>query len=174
MRAAPIRMKTARMIMAPRIPQRRTGRWYIEGTPNVLKIRMKTNRLSTERAYSMTYPVRYSTAGCRPKRHAIPAPKRSARPTHPAVHADASRIDMSCGFLRTAMISTNIRTSTKTTKPPQIAGVPIDTGNPYASRKVVWKEYDDTAPPPIPEGALSPEMIEQDLHADGDEDEAAD
>ena len=79
----------------------------------------------------MTYPVRYSTAGCRPKRHAIPAPNRRARTTHPAVHADASRIDMSCGFLRTAMISAAIRTNIKPTKPPQSAGVPIDCDNPW-------------------------------------------
>jgi hypothetical protein len=31
-------------------------------------------------------------------------------------------------------------------------GVPIDCGNPEASRKDVWKEYDDTAPPANPEG----------------------
>src|SRR5512143_3316085 len=93
-------------------------------------MRMKTNRLSTERAYSMTYPVTYSRAGRRPKCHAIPAPKRSARVIHPAVHAEASRIDMSCGFLRIAVISTAIRTNIAATKPPQSAGEPIDCGNP--------------------------------------------
>src|SRR5512140_2668068 len=93
-------------------------------------MRMKTNRLSTERAYSMTYPVRYSIPGLRPKYHAIPAPKRSARVIHPAVHTDASRIDMSCGFLRIARISTAIKRKMNTTNPPQSAGVPIDCGNP--------------------------------------------
>ena len=61
----------------------------------------------------------------------IPAPKRSARVIHPAVHAEASRIDMSCGFLRIAVISTAIRTNIMATKPPQSAGVPIDCGNPW-------------------------------------------
>src|SRR5512140_1261511 len=93
-------------------------------------MRMKTNRLSTERAYSMTYPVRYSIPGLRPEYHAIPAPKRSARVIHPAVHADASRIDMSRGFLRIARISTAIKRKMNRTNPPQSAGVPIDCGNP--------------------------------------------
>ena len=48
---------TPRMTMAPKIPYLSTRGWSSAGTAKYWKIRMKTNRLSTESDSSIRYPV---------------------------------------------------------------------------------------------------------------------
>ena len=66
MRLTPATMKTPRMIIAPRMPQNSTLRWYRRAMPSEPKTSRKTKRLSMLSDSSMRYPARYCCAASAP------------------------------------------------------------------------------------------------------------
>ncbi|MNJ05535.1 hypothetical protein D3C73_1669070 [compost metagenome] len=57
MMAAPSTMKIARRISAMIMPNISTSCWYFRGTEKRAMMMMKTNRLSTDNAYSVIQPA---------------------------------------------------------------------------------------------------------------------
>ena len=57
MATAPIAMKMPRKISARMMPTSSASCWYFRGTASRLMMMMKTNRLSTERLYSVSQPA---------------------------------------------------------------------------------------------------------------------
>ena len=51
----------------------------MRGTANEAMITVKTNRLSTDSAFSVTYPAKYSPPNCPPHCHQMKKPKAMAR-----------------------------------------------------------------------------------------------
>ncbi len=82
MAAAPSRMNTVRSTSAIATPTSSTFCWNSLGTANFVMMMRKTNRLSTERLFSVMYPAKYSVPKFHPP-HAVPTttPKSSASTT---------------------------------------------------------------------------------------------
>ena len=57
MSAAPAAMNAPRMTSASTMPMSSTFCWYCRGTANRLMMITKTNRLSTDRLYSVSQPA---------------------------------------------------------------------------------------------------------------------
>ena len=79
MAAAPARMKTVRRTSAITTPTSSTFCWYSRGTANLVMMMRKTNRLSTERLFSVMYPAKYSVPGPQPQTIPTTTPNTRAR-----------------------------------------------------------------------------------------------
>ncbi len=84
-------MKPVRAISEKTIPKRRTFCWSARGTRKLVMMMRNTKRLSTERAFSVTYPAKYSDPASVPPNTMTPTPNSSAIPTYRADHVAASR-----------------------------------------------------------------------------------
>ena len=69
MSAAPSPIMIARMVSAPRMPQKSTLCWYSGGTAKYENSIANTKMLSTLSDFSMTYPVKNSSAFCEPAKY---------------------------------------------------------------------------------------------------------
>ena len=75
---APTAMKIPRMMRAIAMPIRSTFCWYILGTAKAVMMSRKTKTLSTDSAFSVRYPAKYSPPNCHPDTTPMPTPKISA------------------------------------------------------------------------------------------------
>ena len=79
--SAPSAMKMPRITSAKATPMSSTFCWYCLGTENLAMMIRKTNRLSTDREYSVSQPAKNSPPGRPPAATDSPTPNRTARLT---------------------------------------------------------------------------------------------
>lgn len=82
MAAAPMAMNPARITSASTIPISSSFCWNCRGTANVAMMIVNTKRLSTDSAFSVTYPAKYSPANVPPHSHHTTNPNAIARPMY--------------------------------------------------------------------------------------------
>lgn len=74
----PRAMKTPRATRAIATPTSRTFCWNSFGTAKVVMMMRKTNRLSTDNAFSVNQPAKYSPPAWPPPKTQTPTPNRIA------------------------------------------------------------------------------------------------
>lgn len=98
MAAAPTAMNAPRITSARTMPMVSTFCWYSRGTAKVDMMITKTNRLSTLRAFSVTYPAKYSPPYVGPQTANTTTPNTTARPMNTADQKPDSRNVGACGL----------------------------------------------------------------------------
>ncbi len=78
MAAAPTAMNAPRKTRASTMPMSSAFCWYSRGTPNLLMMMMKMNRLSTDSEYSVSQPAKNSVPYRGPANTQTPMPKSTA------------------------------------------------------------------------------------------------
>ena len=81
MRAAPAKMNPVRAMSAKTMPKRRTFCWSSRGTLKLAMMMRNTKRLSTDSAFSVMYPAKYSEPIVGPPKTSTPRPNTTASPT---------------------------------------------------------------------------------------------
>ncbi len=89
-------MNAVRAISEMTIPISSTFCWFSRGTRKLLMMIRKTNRLSTESAFSVMYPAKYSDPIELPPTTNVPTPNSSAIPTYRLDQTAASRVVGTC------------------------------------------------------------------------------
>ncbi|MNW63283.1 hypothetical protein D3C74_414810 [compost metagenome] len=79
--AAPTKMKAVRAMREKTMPKSRTFCWSSRGTRKLAMMIRKTKRLSTDNAFSVMYPAKYSAPISMPPKTSTTTPKIKARPT---------------------------------------------------------------------------------------------
>src|ERR1700676_4857574 len=132
---APAAIIAPRITSAPRIPHSRMRCCTFSSTVNARKITKNRKRLSTLRAFSMTYPVKNSSPRCSPEKCITPSPNASDSPTQTSVQVSASRVFILWGRRWKTPRSNTIAASTKRLKISQRKGVPMapEAGAPYGA-----------------------------------------